>query len=106
MLKFTKLNQILNQEADIKAFIFDAIEVEKAGLKVNLKKPSDLDIPEELQKKMDQDSILKDAFNALTPGRKRGYVLFISAAKKSQTRMARIEKYREKILSGLGLNDR
>jgi uncharacterized protein YdeI (YjbR/CyaY-like superfamily) len=79
--------------------------VEKAGLKVNLKKASEFTIPEEFQNKLDKIPALKKAFEALTPGRQRAYILYFSAPKQSKTRESRVEKYKQQILSGKGLND-
>ena len=92
-------------EPTLKAYIKEAIEVEKAGLKVNYKKTSDFKIPEEFQVKLDEIPALKAAFDALTPGRQRGYILYFSAAKQSKTRMSRVEKCMPQILKGKGLND-
>ena len=104
LLKFTSAEQV-KQEADIiKAYIYEAIEVEKAGLKVAFKKDVG-PMPEELKEKLEDMPALKTAFNALTPGRQRGYILYFSQAKQSKTRMARIEKYIPKILSGKGFHD-
>jgi len=91
-------------EPILKAYIHEAIEAEKAGLKVNFKKNPE-PIPEELQKKLDEIPALKTAFAALTPGRQRGYILYFSAAKQSKTRVARVEKCTQQILKGKGLND-
>ena len=89
----------------MKAYIYEAIEVEKAGLKVKVKKPEELIIPEELQHKFDEIPALKTAFEALTPGRKRAYILYFSTAKQSKTRESRIEKCIQNIINGKGLND-
>ncbi len=105
MLKFTDLDQIRQLEKVIKAFIFEAIEIEKAGLKPVLEKSVDLEFPEELLQMLDQDAAFKAAFTALTPGRQRGYNLFFTAPKQSVTRITRIEKYRQQILDGKGIND-
>lgn len=104
-IRFTSVNQIQEMIPTIKAYIFEAIEVEKAGLSVELKKTSDYPIVEELQKKMDQDAAFKKAFEALTPGRQRGYHLFFSAAKQSKTREDRIENSLNRIFKGKGLTD-
>jgi uncharacterized protein YdeI (YjbR/CyaY-like superfamily) len=104
-IRFTTLSEIIEMKSTLKAYIFEAIEVEKAGLKVNLKKTEDFSIPEELQKKLDENSILKTAFEALTPGRQRAYIFYFSQAKQSKTREARIEKYILQILNGKGLED-
>jgi uncharacterized protein YdeI (YjbR/CyaY-like superfamily) len=92
-------------EPVLKSYILEAIEVEKAGLKVKLKGTSDFAMPEEFQNKLDEIPDLKTAFKALTPGRQRAYILYFSAAKQSKTRELRVEKYRQQILRGKGLND-
>jgi len=89
----------------LKAYIYEAIEVEKAGLKVNFKKTTEFIIPEEFQNKLDEKPALKTAFDALTPGRQRAYILYFSAPKQSKTRTSRVEKYMQQILNGKGLND-
>jgi uncharacterized protein YdeI (YjbR/CyaY-like superfamily) len=104
-LRFTKLKEIVDLESTIKTYIYEAIEVEKAGLEVQMKKTSEFKMPDEFQKVLDVNSDLKKAFEALTPGRQRGYLLYFSQAKQSKTRLARIEKYTPKILNGEGLND-
>lgn len=104
-LRFTSLQQIIDMEATIKAYIYEAIEVEKAGLEVEMKKTSEFDMPEEFQLKLDENPELKASFEALTPGRQRGYLLYFSQAKQSKTRTSRIEKYTPHILKGKGLND-
>ena len=104
-IRFTNVQEIVAMEPIIKAYIYEAIEVEKAGLKVNFKKTAEFTVPEEFQKRLDEDSALKAAFYALTPGRQRAYLLHFSAAKQSSTRDSRIEKCIQKILSGKGLND-
>jgi Uncharacterized protein conserved in bacteria len=104
-IRFTSLKEITKLEPVIKAYIYEAIEVEKSGQKVTLKKVSEYEMPEELQKKLHKNAAFKKAFNALTPGRQRGYILFFAAAKQPQTRESRIEKYTKQILSGKGLND-
>ncbi|MCQ0110281.1 YdeI/OmpD-associated family protein [Zhouia amylolytica] len=105
-IRFTDAQQIVDMEATLKTYIYEAIEVEKAGLEVRYKKTSEFDMPEEFQKKLDEDHALKIAFEALTPGRQRGYLLHFSSAKQSKTREARIEKNIPKIMDGKGLNDR
>lgn len=105
-LRFTSLEEIIYLEKTIKTYIFEAIEVEKAGLEVKMKKTSEFEMPEELQIKFEEDPDFKAAFKALTPGRQRGYLLHFSQAKQAKTREARIEKNREKILKGEGLQDR
>lgn len=104
-IRFTSLQEIVEMEATLKDYIHEAIEVEKAGLEVNLKKTTEYAIPEEFQKKLDEIPALKAAFEALTPGRQRAYLLHFSQPKQSKTREARVEKYMEQILSGKGLND-
>ncbi|WP_409405442.1 YdeI/OmpD-associated family protein [Priestia megaterium] len=104
-IRFTNVQEIVEKGAILKAYIDEAIEVEKAGLKVKFKKPEELIIPEELQHKFDEIPALKDAFTALTPGRQRAYILHFSAAKQSKTRESRVEKCIPNILNGKGLND-
>src|SRR6266480_4678957 len=103
-IPFTNVREIVEMEPILKAYLHEAIEVEKAGLKVKFKKNPE-PIPEELQKKLDEIPALKAAFDALTPGRQRGYILYFSGAKQSKTREARIEKCMRQILKGKGLND-
>ncbi len=104
-IRFTNVQEIAEKEAVLKAYIYEAIEVEKAGLKVKVKKPEELIVPEELQHKFDEIPALKTAFTTLTPGRQRAYILHFSAAKQSKTRESRIEKCIPNILNGKGLND-
>ena len=104
-VRFTSVKEIVKLNSMLKAYIDEAIEAEKAGLKVLLKKTEAFDMPEEFQKKLGKSNALKTAFNALTPGRQRGYLLYFSAAKQSKTRETRIEKYVKQILSGKGLED-
>ncbi|ANF47339.1 hypothetical protein AZK53_17140 [Priestia megaterium] len=104
-IRFTNVQEIVEKEAILKAYIYEAIEVEKAGLKVKAKKPEELIIPEELQHKFDEIPALKTAFTTLTPGRQRAYILHFSAAKQSKTRESRVEKCIPNILNGKGLND-
>jgi len=104
-LRFTHIKDILDREAVLKAYIYEAIELERLGLKVNYNKKAG-PIPEELQKKFDEIPELKSAFEALTPGRQRGYILYFSQAKQSSTRKSRIEKSMVKIFEGKGINDR
>jgi uncharacterized protein YdeI (YjbR/CyaY-like superfamily) len=104
-IRFTNVQEIVEKEAILKAYIYEAIEVEKARLKVKAKKPEELIIPEELQHKFDEIPALKDAFTTLTPGRQRAYILYFSAAKQSKTRASRVEKCIPNILNGKGLND-
>jgi uncharacterized protein YdeI (YjbR/CyaY-like superfamily) len=104
-IRFTNLREIVELESILKAYIHEAVEVEKAGLKVEHKKTSEFKVPEEFQNKLDKNAALKTAFGALTPGRQRGYLLYFSGAKQSKTREARIEKWIPKILKGKGLDD-
>ncbi|MBQ4866131.1 YdeI/OmpD-associated family protein [Priestia megaterium] len=104
-IRFTNVQEIVEKEAILKAYIYEGIEVEKAGLKVKAKKPEELIIPEELQHKFDEIPALKTAFTTLTPGRQRAYILYFSGAKQSKTRESRIEKCIPNILTGKGLND-
>jgi len=104
-IRFTNLLEIVELEPVLKAYIYEAIEVEKAGLNVELKKVTEFPISEEFQNKLKQIPALKTAFNALTPGRQRAYLLYFSAPKQSKTREARVEKYMLKILNGKGLDD-
>tara|TARA_R110002167_G_scaffold115853_14_gene290508 strand:- start:27 stop:608 length:582 start_codon:yes stop_codon:yes gene_type:complete len=104
-IRFTDVRDIIDLEPTLKAYIFEAVEVEKAGLEVKLKKTSEFKMADEFKKALEDDCSLKSAFNALTPGRQRGYLLFFSQAKQSKTREARIEKSIPKIFEGKGLND-
>ena len=104
-IRFTDMNQIKKGKSVIKAYIREAIEVEKSGEKVPLKKTSDFPVPEEFQKLLKENSKVKKAFGSLTPGRQRGYLYFFSQAKQSKTRESRIEKCIPKILTGKGLDD-
>ena len=104
-IKFSSVREIVEMETIVKAYIHEAIEVEKAGLKVNFKKNTELIFPEEFQNKLDEDPALKTAFDALTPGRQRAYNLYFSAAKQSKTRESRVGKCVQKILNGKGLDD-
>jgi len=104
-VRFTNVKEIVKMKTILKSYIYEAIEVEKAGLKVDLKKTKEYKIPEEFQKKLDDDAALKSSFEALTPGRQRAYLLYFSAPKQSQTRESRIEKYTQSILDRKGLND-
>lgn len=104
-IRFTNLKEIGKMERILKAYIYEAIEVEKAGLKVPLKKTAEFNVPEEFQAKLDKMPALKKAFKALTPGRQRAYLLYFSAAKQAKTRESRIEKYIPQILTGKGLDD-
>jgi len=104
-IRFTNVQEIVTMKKILKAYIYEAIEVEKAGLKVKLKKTSDFKIPEEFQKKLDKSNKLKTAFQALTPGRQRAYIFYFSQPKQAKTRESRIEKYMPQILNGKGLDD-
>ncbi|MFD2937905.1 YdeI/OmpD-associated family protein [Spirosoma flavum] len=104
-IRFTNVQEIVEMKPILKAYIYEAIEVEKAGLKVNFKKDTELLFPEEFQDKLDEIPALKTAFNALTPGRQRAYILYFSAPKQSKTRGSRVEKCMQQILNGKGLND-
>ena len=104
-VRFTNLKEITKMKTTLKAYIHEAIEVEKAGLKVALKKTAEYKMPEELETKLKENPALKAAFNALTPGRQRGYMYYISQPKLSKTREARVEKYIPHILSGKGVDD-
>ncbi len=105
IVRFESVDEIIGIEAVLKSYIYAAIEIEKVGLKVNLKKITDFDVPEELQHKFEEMPALKTAFESLTPGRQRAYFLHISTPKQAQTRMARVEKCMAQILSGKGLNE-
>jgi len=104
-IRFTSTPEIVKLKTVLKSYIYEAIEVEKAGLKVNLKKTREFNVPEEFQKKLNDTPALKKAFGELTPGRQRAYLLYFSAPKQSKTREARIEKCMQDILNGKGLND-
>ena len=104
-IRFTNVDEIVQMESTLKAYIKEAIKVEKAGLKVPLKKTSEFTMPEEFKNVLDATPRLKKAFYALTPGRQRGYLLYFSSAKQSKTREARVEKFAQKILDGKGLED-
>jgi len=104
-IRFTNVREIVKMEKILKAYVYEAIEVERAGLKVKLKKTSEFMIPEEFQKRLDKNTALKKAFDALTPGRQRAYIFYFSQAKQSKTREARVEKYLKQILNGKGLDD-
>ena len=104
-IRFTSVQEVVKMERIVKAYIYEAIEVEKAGLKVVLKKPSEFAMAEEFQNKLNKDPGLKTAFEALTPGRQRAYLLYFSAPKQSKTRESRIEKCIPQILSGKGFDE-
>jgi uncharacterized protein YdeI (YjbR/CyaY-like superfamily) len=104
-IRFTNVREIVKMKPILKAYIFEAIEVEQAGLKVSYKRTTEFNMPEEFQKKLDKIPALKTAFYALTLGRQRAYLLYFSAAKQSKTRETRVEKYMPQILNGKGIND-
>jgi uncharacterized protein YdeI (YjbR/CyaY-like superfamily) len=104
-IRFTNAREIVKMEKILKAYVYEAIEIERAGLKVKLKKTSEFKIPEEFQKRLDKSTALKKAFDALTPGRQRAYIFYFSQAKQSKTREARVEKYLKQILNGKGIDD-
>ena len=105
-IRVTNVQEIVKIKTILKAYIYEAIEVEKAGLKVNLKKTAEFNIPEEFQNKLDNKAALKTTFEALTPGRQRAYILYFSAPKQSKTRESRVDKCIQQILNGKGLNDK
>jgi len=104
-IRFTSLKEIVKLEKVLKAYVYEAIEVERVGLKVKMKKTSDFKIPEEFQKQLDKKPALKKSFEALTPGRQRAYIFHFSQPKQVKTREARVEKYIKHILAGKGLDD-
>jgi uncharacterized protein YdeI (YjbR/CyaY-like superfamily) len=104
-IRFTSLGEIIKKESILKAYIREAVEVEKVGLKVTLKKTSEYPVPLEFQNKLDKIPALKAAFDALTPGRQRAYLFYFSAAKQAKTREARVKKCMPQILKGKGLDD-
>ena len=104
-IRFINVREIVKMESILKAYIHEAMEVEKAGLKVNYKKATEFIIPDEFINRLEEVPGLQDAFDALTPGRQRAYILYFSAPKQSKTRESRIEKYIQQILNGKGLND-
>jgi uncharacterized protein YdeI (YjbR/CyaY-like superfamily) len=104
-IRFTSPKEVARLERILKSYIYEAIEVEKSGLKVRLKKTADYKVPEEFQRRLNKSAALKKAFAALTPGRQRAYIFHFSQAKLSKTREARVEKYVKKILAGKGLED-
>jgi uncharacterized protein YdeI (YjbR/CyaY-like superfamily) len=105
VLRFRDKAEIVAKRSTIKAYVAEAIELEKAGAKVELRKPSELGLPEELEAAFKKSKALEKAFRGLTPGRQRAYVLFINGAKQSATRVARVEKVAPRILDGLGMMD-
>jgi uncharacterized protein YdeI (YjbR/CyaY-like superfamily) len=104
-IRFTSLAEINRQKAPVKAYIKEAIAIEKSGAKVKMRSVAQFDVPEEFQKRLDDDPKLAEAFHALTPGRQKGYLLHFAGAKQSATRTARVEKHAPRILKGLGLDD-
>lgn len=106
LIRFTSVKEIIKMEPALKTYLYEAIEVEKAGLKVNYKKVNEFIFPEEFKKKLNEIPALKTAFEALTPGRQKGYLLYFSEAKQSKTREQRVEKYLLQILNGKGINDK
>lgn len=104
-IRFASLADINRQKAAVKAYIKEAIAVEKSGAKVKMKSVAQYDVPEEFQKRLDDDPALAEAFHALTPGRQKGYLLHFAGAKLSATRAARVEKHAPRILRGLGIDD-
>lgn len=104
-MRFTSLAEIKKMERTIKDYVYEAVEIEEAGLKVPLKKTSEFKMPEEFKLHLDKNAALSKAFYELTPGRQRGYLLYFSSAKQAKTREARIEKYLKPILQGKGLED-
>ena len=104
-IRFTSIQEIVDLELVLKNYVYEAVEIEKAGLKVALKKTEDYVVPDEFLQKMEEMPALKIAFYALTPGRQRGYLLHFAAAKQAKTRESRIEKWIPQILNGVGLND-
>lgn len=105
IIRFTDVQEIIEMEYILKTYIFEAIEVEKLGLKVDFKEKTELIFPEELQTQLDSDPTFKAAFEKLTMGRQRAYCLYFSAPKQSKTRQERIKKYTQHILAGKGIND-
>lgn len=104
-IRFTDVEQINDLEDILRQYIFEAVEIEESGAKVEMKKTKEFEMAEEFQEKLDQNPALQEAFKALTPGRQRAYLLHFSSAKQSKTRIARIEKCIPQIMDGIGLND-
>ena len=104
-IRFSSIHQVDDMDAVIREYVHNAIEVEKSGAQVKLKETKDFPVADEFQTRLDEDSSLKEAFESLTPGRQRGYLLYFAAAKQSKTRAERVEKYAPKIMDGLGLDD-
>ena len=104
-VRFTDVHEIMKLKTTLKTYIYEAVKIEEAGLKVKYKKTSDFKLPEEFQTKLDKNPTLKKAFAALTPGRQRAYLFYFSSAKQSKTREARINKYVQQILAAKGMDD-
>jgi uncharacterized protein YdeI (YjbR/CyaY-like superfamily) len=104
-MRFTKATEIVKLKATIKSYVKEAMALEKSGAKVELKKTAEFKMPDEFREKLNEIPELKTAFKALTPGRQRGYLLYFSSAKQAATRISRIEKYKQQILNGKGLED-
>jgi uncharacterized protein YdeI (YjbR/CyaY-like superfamily) len=104
-IRFTSLADINQQKAGIKAYVSEAMAIEKSGAKVVMKSAAQFDVPQEFQERLDNNPKLAEAFHALTPGRQKGYLLYFAGAKQSATRVARVEKHAPRILKGLGLDD-
>ena len=104
-IKFTSLKEIAALKSTLSSYLYEAVALEESGKKVALKKPSEYAIPEELQSRLDQDALLRAAFQALTPGRRKSYIFYISSAKQAKTKQARAEKCVPMILSGRGFNE-
>ena len=104
-IRFTNAGEIVKLTSILKAYVYEAIEIEKAGLRIEFKKAEEFIIAEEFQKQLDENHTLKAAFEALTPGRQKGYYLYFAAPKQSKTREVRIEKYIPQIMNGKGLDD-
>lgn len=104
-MRFTNAKEVAKREKVLKAYVYEAIEVEKAGLKVKLKKTKEFEMPDEFRVALEKRAPLKKAFEALTPGRQRAYLLFFGSAKQAKTREERIKKYTPEIMKGKGLND-
>ncbi|ASV30220.1 DUF1801 domain-containing protein [Maribacter cobaltidurans] len=105
IVPFTNMSEIMRLKPIIKAYVFEAIEIEKSGLKVEYRQPNEMGFPEELERAFQKDADFEFAFKNLTPGRQKGYLLFISGAKQSATRVSRIEKHRSRIMAGKGIHD-
>lgn len=104
-IRFTNLQQIIDLEHVLNDYIFEAVEIEESGVKVEMKRTNEFSVPEEFAQKLNENPELQKAFEALTPGRQRAYLLYFSSAKQPKTRISRIEKYTPEILNGKGLND-